>query len=117
MTDFLDLLEALHHGCVSGDRTRLAHCQAWLETVVALPRNETGWHQLGTGPVDWLTPLPIGWEPQWRIVSPRERTLTVGALEYLDTHPPGAVWRRRCLRLQPLRPRHRRFGTFPCTGV
>ena len=91
MTHFLDLLEALHHGCVSGDRTRLAHCQAWLETVVALPRDETGWHQLGAGPVDWLTPLPIGWEPQWRILSPRERTLTVDALEYLDAHRPGAV--------------------------
>ena len=39
MTDFLDLLEAFHHGCVSGGRTRLAHCQAWLETVVALPRS------------------------------------------------------------------------------
>jgi hypothetical protein len=91
MTDFLDLLEAFHHWCVNGDRTRLERCQAWLETVGAFPRDETGWHQLGTGTVDWLTPLPTGWEPHWRMLSPRERTLTVDALEYLDTHRPGAV--------------------------
>jgi len=91
MTDFLDLLEAFHHWCVSGDRARLEHGQAWLETVVAMPRDETGWHQLGIRAVDWLTPLPTGWEPHWRILSPRERTLTVDALDYLDTHRPGAV--------------------------
>ena len=91
MTDFLDLLEAFHHWCVSGDRTRLEHGQAWLETKLDLPRDETGWHQLGLRAVDWLTPLPIGWEPHWRILSPRERTLTVEALDYLEAQRPGAV--------------------------
>jgi hypothetical protein len=91
MTDFVDLLEAFHHWCVSGDRTRLEHGQSWLETVVDLPRDETGWHQLGLRAVDWLTPLPIGWEPHWRILSPRERTLTIEALDYLDGQRPGAV--------------------------
>lgn len=91
MTHFLDLLEAYHHWCVSGDHTRLEHCQAWLETVVDLPQNETGWHQLGVRAVDWLTPLPLGWAPHWRILSPRERTLTVEALDDLDAQRPGAM--------------------------
>jgi hypothetical protein len=60
MTDFVDLLEAFHHWCVRGDRTRLEHGQAWLATVVALPRDETGWHQLGIRAVDWLTPASHG---------------------------------------------------------
>jgi hypothetical protein len=91
MTPFLDLLDALHHGCVRGDRTRLEHCQAWLETIVPLPRDETGWHQLGARLVDWLTPLPLGWAPHWRLLSPRERTLTVEALDDLDGQCSGAV--------------------------
>jgi hypothetical protein len=91
MTHFLDLLEAYHHWCVRGDDTRLEHCQAWLETVVDLPRNETSWHQLGVRAVDWLTPLPPGWAPHWRILSPREQTLTVEALDDLDAQRPGAV--------------------------
>ena len=91
MTDFLDLLEAFHHWCVSGDGTRFEHCQAWLETKLDLPRDETGWHQLGLRAVDWLTPLPVGWDPHWRILSPRERTLTVEALDYLDAQRPGSV--------------------------
>jgi hypothetical protein len=33
----------------------------------------------------------MGWEPHWRILSPRERTLTVEALDYLDARRPGAV--------------------------
>ena len=74
-----------------GDRTRLERCQAWLETVVPLPRDETGWHQLGAHPVDWLTSLPMGWAPHWRLLSPRERTLTVEALDDLDGQRPGAV--------------------------
>ena len=91
MTHFLDLLEAYHHWCVRGDDTRLEHCQAWLETVVDLPRNEMGWHQLGVRAVDWLTPLPLGWAPHWRLLSPCERTLTVEALDDLDAQRPGAV--------------------------
>jgi hypothetical protein len=91
MTNFLDLLEAFHHWRVSGDRTRLEHSQAWLETVMAFPHDETGWHQLGTRAVDWLTPLPVGWEPHWCMLSPRERTLTVEALDYLDAYRPGVV--------------------------
>jgi hypothetical protein len=58
---------------------------------VALPRDETGWHQLGARAVDWLTPLPTGWVPYWQNLSPRERTLTVEALDYLDDHRPSAV--------------------------
>jgi hypothetical protein len=91
MTDFVDLLDAFHHWCVSGDRTCLEHGQAWLATALALPRDETGWHRLDARAVDWLTPLPAGWDPHWRILSPRERTLTVEALDYLEAQRPGAV--------------------------
>lgn len=91
MTDFLDLVEAYHHWCVTGDCTRLEHCQEWLASAVEPPRDETGWQQLGTHAVDWLVPLPMDWEPHWRLLSPRERTLTVEALDYLEAHRPGAV--------------------------
>ncbi len=49
MTDFLDLLEAYHYWCVNGDSSRLEGCHAWLQTMTAVPSDEMGWHQLGTG--------------------------------------------------------------------
>jgi hypothetical protein len=95
MTNFLDLLEAFHHWCVSGDRTRLEHGQAWIETVVAMPRDETGWHQLGV-----------------RASEPSRSTRST-----IST-PTGQVrWQRRCRRPQPPRLSPPRVGTFQCTGV
>lgn len=91
MTEFLDLLEAYHHWCVNSDLSRLQGCQAWLETMTAVPTDEMGWHELGTVAVDWLVPFPPRWEPHWRLLSARQMTLTVEALEYLEAHRPGAI--------------------------
>ncbi len=91
MTAFLDLLEAFHHWCVNSDLSRLQSCQGWLETMTTVPTDEMGWHQLGTGAVDWLVPFPPRWEPHWRLLSARQMTLTVEALEYLEAHRPGAI--------------------------
>lgn len=91
MTAFLDLLEAYHHWCVRGDRSRLEGCEAWLTTLTPVPDDEMGWHRLGTGAMDWLVPFPSDWEPHWRMLSPRQMSLTVEALEYLEGHRPGAI--------------------------
>lgn len=91
MAAFLDLLEAFHHWCVTGDGSRLEGCQVWLAALIPVPSNEMGWHRLGTDALDWLIPFPSGWEPHWRILSPRQMSLTVEALEYLEAHRPGAI--------------------------
>lgn len=91
MTEFLDLLEAYHHWCVSGNRTRLERCREWLAADIPVPTNEMEWHRLGTQAINWLVPLPAGWEPNWHMLSPREMTLTVDALDYLETRRPGAI--------------------------
>lgn len=91
MTDFLDLLEAYHHWCVKEDCSRLEACQAWLQTLTTVPSDEMGWHRLGTGALDWLVPFPPDWEPPWRMLSARQMSLTVEALEYLEAHRPGAI--------------------------
>ena len=91
MTEFLDLLEAYHHWCVKGDSTRLKDCGPWLSTLTRVPTDEAGWHCLGTDAIDWLVPLPAAWEPNWPILSPREMTLTVEALDYLETRRSGAI--------------------------
>ena len=91
MTAFLDLLEAYHHWCVSGDCSRLESCKGWLTTLTPAPSDEMGWHRLGTEAIDWLTPFPAEWQPHWRMLSPRQMSLTVEALEYLEAHRPGAI--------------------------
>lgn len=91
MTALLDLLEAYHQWCVTGDGSRLESCQEWLMLITTVPTDEMGWHLLGTGAMDWFTPFPSGWEPHWRILSARHMSLTVEALEYLETHRPGAI--------------------------
>ena len=91
MTDFLNLLEAYHHWCVNGGRTRLESCRAWLAHLTPVPTDDVGWHRLGTDAMEWLSPLSVGWESNWRVLSPREMTLTVEALEYLEARRPGAI--------------------------
>ena len=91
MTTFLDLLEAYHHWCVRGDRSRLEGCEAWLTTLTTVPGDEMEWHRLGTGGLDWLVPFPPDWDATWRVLSPRQMSLTVEALEYLEAHRPGAI--------------------------
>jgi len=84
MTDFLDLLEAYHHWCVNGDRSRLETCKGWLTTLTNVPNDDMGWHRLGTSALDWLVPFPSEWQSHWRLLSSRQMSLTVEALEYLD---------------------------------
>lgn len=91
VTAFLDLLWAYHQWCVRDDRKPLADCASWLMRHTPVPRDDAGWRRLGVEPVHWLDPLPDGWAPHWRILSPRERTLTVEALDYLEARRPGAI--------------------------
>ena len=91
MDNFLDLLEAFHWFCVRHDVGRLETCEMWLVPMVRTPNSAHGWRAFGTQALDWLKPQPPGWDPNWRILSAHERTLTVEALEYLEAQRPGAI--------------------------
>ncbi len=95
-TYFFDMLEGLHRWCVMGQGqvypTQLIEAQSWLNgQLPSPPETEVDWQQQWRTPVAawWPMPLPEDWEPDWRLLSRQESTLTVEALMYLDKHRPG----------------------------
>ncbi|ETW96836.1 MAG: hypothetical protein ETSY1_25025 [Candidatus Entotheonella factor] len=94
-TYFFDMLEGLHRWCVMGQGqpypAQLLQAQSWLsEQLPSPPETEADWLQMWRVPVVawWPMSLPEGWEPDWRLLSRQEPTLTVEALMYLDQHRP-----------------------------
>lgn len=95
-TYFFDMLEGLHRWCVMGQGQAypalLIEVQSWLNEQLPSPsETEADWLQQWRTPVAewWPIALPEDWEPDWRLLSRREPTLTVEALMYLDQHRPG----------------------------
>ena len=97
-TYFFDMLEGLHRWCVMGQGqaypTQLIQVQNWLnEQLPTPPETAADWLQQWRTPAAawWPAPLPEDWEPDWRLLSRREPTLTAEALMFLDKHRPGVL--------------------------